>query len=612
MLANLPSGYKCNGEGSLFCPVTGRSADNPMTTHRQYGFTLTEILVTIAILAIVATLLSVPLMSAFKYIQKATAITEAKRSGVLAIEQMKTDLGNAMYVFDLPPDGSYVTCLLDTGDTTNAYGSATVSLIRYSHILDFPWTWQSNKWQLLNPDYLGRPAYHDFWAPFHLAAKTGMPPNPYLITRYAEEMPWSDAVTDFGPGTLPPCLDGKYPFNNVKSGVPALLNLQNNKPQIQRIFRNLYINVTPLGQEYDVPRFVVTPVKQSAEALAPLTDSGGNIVPTVYLSRYPLWAARNRLIDDFVETGQSGWYGMSSANVSVQTIYGIDPLNTLDMTNFGAAISAAYPLYPLGTNPFGFKVQVYDATGNLRVGTVVDSTTNKYDLRHDRHYMDWPPMERQDFLTETPAGSGHYVLDTAKLLWTKSDIDQQRKEGKLVFAQPYAVTASNPQSLSFTSTGVTGVFNTTLPAPSGGGWISEQIYLVTPPQTIVLQKSSGATTFQLAATTDPTKLNPGEYCLLHKGKYDHTSRDIAVRVPAGEAFAGSWPIDTTTSLQYTIGDLLPDDTVVATYSTRGALDVALTVSRQDRTGGVPEKTRQDFEVTVRIEAKYAIKRARGN
>jgi hypothetical protein len=78
----------------------------------------------------------------------------------------------------------------------------------------------------------------------------------------------------------------------------------------------------------------------------------------------------------------------------------------------------------------------------------------------------------------------------------------------------------------------------------------------------------------------------------------------------GSDFTGSALSETVNRTSYTICDLQPTDTVVATYSTLGMLDIGLTLSRQDRSGGRRQHSRQDYTMNLRVEARNAMRRAR--
>jgi hypothetical protein len=66
------------------------------------------------------------------------------------------------------------------------------------------------------------------------------------------------------------------------------------------------------------------------------------------------------------------------------------------------------------------------------------------------------------------------------------------------------------------------------------------------------------------------------------------------------------------NILYSICDAQPTDTVTATYSSKSALTVALTVARQDTAAGNPALSRQDCAATLRIEALNAQKCALGS
>jgi len=76
-------------------------------------------------------------------------------------------------------------------------------------------------------------------------------------------------------------------------------------------------------------------------------------------------------------------------------------------------------------------------------------------------------------------------------------------------------------------------------------------------------------------------------------------------------------VTTINPITYTICDLQPGDTtdkpgdtIVATYSTRGVLDLSMTVSRKDGSASKAEWSRIDYNNNKRINVRNAVTRAR--
>ncbi len=575
----------------------------------KQGVTLIELMVTIAVLAVVMALLAIPLMMGSSYVQKATALREAQRAGEDSSRKLKRDIETAMYVFDLPPDGSWVSMVPEApgtnGQPMDSAGNATI--IRYAQVLDFPWSGENGATSLLQPNYLTG-AYGTHYADFYSAFQgtSSIPYNPYILGRYEQLQPWNAIWGVTGYGT-----DGSFPMNKYTDTT---------RDNLWRHFRNEMISVTPYGSEWDVPVFQVTPLRLNSEALQEQLTSDGKPTYT-FTSRYPLWAARNA---DFEAAAN-----IFTAGGEANPFLGIDDY---------------LALYPQDSNPYGYAVRVYDTTGVMVYGYNTSNNT----FVHNRHFMDWPAYDRPD-VAITQA-------------WTKADIEQQRLAGKLVFVQPWKFTwiAAHP-------TGKTGADGTTpllyaeVAMPVSGAWQSPNI--TTLPHVIDV----GGTPFKLSLQTDPLKLLPAEFCLsdstfsppawkastgyklgdrvVPTTANGHSYRCISVVLPSiTSALEPTWPVTiggwvvdngitwqlddgnhaliictsaappggaAITSAPCYISDLQPGDRVIATYSTRAVLNVALAVSRLNRASGA-SKSGETFNLSVQVEAGNAARRARGN
>ncbi len=75
----------------------------PLKTHRRAAaraFTLIELLIVIALTAVLLTLLIVPLISALRYTQQAQIVTAAQDAARITKERITRELGSAVFVFD--------------------------------------------------------------------------------------------------------------------------------------------------------------------------------------------------------------------------------------------------------------------------------------------------------------------------------------------------------------------------------------------------------------------------------------------------------------------------------------------------------------------------------
>lgn len=563
---------------------------------RRYGITMIELLVTIGIMAVVMSLLVYPISTAYSYIRKTQARSEAQRQGNDLIRRMTREIAEAAYIYDIPVDGAMLTFVKSEAPVIDSNGK--VILVRYGRSLNFPWlntsTPPSYNWQLLEPNEKlitakGNTAISSlvystrrkgFYAPFHSSARHNFPNNPYIIGRYQSPAPedWNSA--------LQIAQDSQFPMNILPTGNYSTAIMQ-------RQYRNIFVPVSPLGKQWDVSRFRVIPLKVTGEALQMSADSRGGKIPTAVSSRYPLWSARNQ---DF-DRADEEWLAVN---------------NLTDITGFNDAINAAFPLYPrlaggdIKTNPFGYRILIYEKNMPGGKGLVYgEGSDNQLWVR--RHFMEWPPINRADWNPALP-------------FWSKEDIQRQRRDGKLVFAQPFTTNSLiSLQAEPYTTPdGENRIFTSAiLPIPtplatvnSAVGWDDELTYLA---GSLPTKLTVAGVTFKQANKAwqdlDPTK---NEYCYQQYRTLDwssagwqQVSRKLYFsKVLANGAIANPWT--------YLVCDLQPTDRVVVTYSTRAALDMELTLSREDPVGRTPEERRQDFNARRRITAENAVNTIRRN
>lgn len=620
-------------------------------SYNRPGFTFVELLVAMAVFALVAAMLAFPLLSALGYIEKASARQQAQVSANQAMKQMANELSTAMYVFDVPPDGSWVAFLCENSSASAQnlglpmnVGSSAINYVRYARILDFPWapiaTGASLNWRLINPDYLANSAtdinvYSHYWLPYYNNTGTASC-NPYILTRFAPtdaratwaniwQQPAGASALDPNPflSTLPAGLDGTYPM----SGYSAT-----NRTLLWRQFQDDLGAITPVGQEWDIPVFQATPLRLVSESLVLQANAGGYALPSVAVGRYPMWCGRNLDLDN-----------LSDSQLGI--LYPGRALSDLD-----ALLQSWTPLYPTRRvnpawqpgvspgmlNPYGYQVHIYDDHGNSVYGANYTSTginAGSYSMTTSRHFMDWPALDRPDWNWSAPSS----------YLWTQNDINRQRLEGRLVFAQPLvpsAAAAANlqlqlPGSYQTTFSGVPAIFtaqNQQLQLPStytagtpvvlplpAGHWQNSLTRLVAPPQRMTFTDQYGDIGIFHLVNKTPSQLAAGEFCASTTTNLNPNGAFPVYReLTFGALLTATgnnpvWGLSTQYAPQavYTISDLQPDDVVVASYSTKAVIDLALMLSRQDRAGQLAF-SRQDFTVNRRVTADNALKHARDN
>ncbi len=608
-------------------------------TRHNRGITLIELMVTIGVLALVMTLLAFPIFSAFGYIQKATARADAQHAAHTAMQALVRDLETANYVLDLPIDGSEVSVLhelstaqpnaptdaaaaqglgmaLDPGDpATNLATAGQVSVDRYGLMPAYPWVWvpataTTGSWKALAPNYqnvigsaTASDIYSSVYMPFHAnrSQNAGAAANPYYLAHtISPSALWASAVNyamdGLNAGTTP---SPAYPLQ--ESRYTSLYPDRGNQGLLQRQLRNDVDTLTPIGSEWDTVHFQVSPLRVQSEALTPQGTTGSAAV--VLLAHHPLWCGRNQDIDALLNQASPNATDFTALYHAGSAV--VDTLVRQWTPFYPLRVAGADPSV-LGTtlNPYGYQIRVFDAGGKLVYGTYFDNSILRTvpaltTAGAMRHFLDWPIIDRPGVLTD---GTNTDIPDLAS--WTAADISAERLAGSLVFAEPVA-----PQELRFA--GVAKDTAVTLPVPYSPTWDTASTYLVAAPHRITLKQGGVTRVFTRNSTTDPTTLKSTEYCLLNPTAVNASSRQVAF----GQAMNGTWTVDyggQSAKRLYTVSDLQPTDTVVATYSTRAVLDVVLTVSKRDAAGGTPEQSRQDYTIKTRVEARNAVKRARPN
>ena len=270
-------------------------------TGRVAGFTLIEILITAALLAIALGLLFIPLTSSFGYFRTGTAQADAHNAARTALDAMCRELQEAMYVqldmYDnsvvafVPPlrvDASdpnseivtpprpdwdhairYWRALHDprvnysptgrVGPTNTYYLARTV--VEYPFTTDDPWNrWNDNWAAILSAG--GAQGVHN-WAPIPRVVNSDIDYLGALRT------------TSLQPGY--PYLDIQYQLAN------GWLPLE----QAARPYRDLVVGMTPNAVDYDVTDLAFQPLVVSGEWLSP-ASGGESDDYSVYRTRYPL------------------------------------------------------------------------------------------------------------------------------------------------------------------------------------------------------------------------------------------------------------------------------------------------------------------------------------
>ncbi|MHB0938834.1 MAG: PilW family protein [Armatimonadota bacterium] len=588
--------------------------------HR--GLTLTELVVAIALFTLVLGLLGFPLISAFGYIQKAIAQSDAKTAGLKVTRQLRQEIEGAGHVFAIPPSGEWISFIPADENGSSTFGNyesaSAVSFVRYSRVLDYPWTWDkaADEWRLLQPNR-SEAAFEDQYErrhyPFYSKNVDSQRSNPYILARYQEE------DLTFRSATVT-ALDGSYPMD--QDDYWNLLDSERNQGLLLRKFRDDMVAVTPHGPDWDVSQFTVRPMRVATEALQ-RGDSDSSAVCTSVFSRYPLWAGRSRDLDEYEASLLEKFYYPLVDTMAVDQLTDLRDFINNSYSNLTLRKNPEYQLYPLypdtadgpvkaaknWRNPFGYQIRVFDRNGQLAFGFVYDNNLKKYtDSVCNRHYMEWPPIGRNDLSSNDFVSMvDFYNLNDPDVQEWKTAVMRQRAAGQVVFDQPMRVS-----SLQVASVG--SIFTAKLPTPDDTKWIDGITYLVSPSAVIKVTDESGNNeTFRLVKSAKD--FTAGTFYFPNLGGenwYSGSTREVQFKAK-GILNAGNWTVVNPTDnkpYRYTICDLQPTDTVVATYSTQGMLDLGLTLSRKDRSGAKQQNARQNYTVNLRVEARNAMRRAR--
>lgn len=465
-------------------------------------------------------------------------------------------------------------------------------------------------WSLLDPAYMPSLSTSPYivpctsaYAPFHFSS--GVSENPYVLTRYQSSLDWWDVAQVGTLRDVPAAFDPAYPLTKYDP-YRLLAHRADARATLKRRASNDLASLTPRSDDWDVPHFTIAPMRVSTETLQRTARGQQTTSSSTLVSKYPLWAARNRDMDVATNAGLTALYGVARTQLD-------DGLRTSRWwptwlpANAATMNDPARPLwwqfYPLGVNPFGYQVRIFDNDGTQVYGTTGQPDANgQYDMVVQRHFMDWPPIDRTGWDPNYPE-------------WTPQEIAQQRQEGKLVFGQP-----NRPASLAVESFMVRFSNGATQPmagcrlAIPSGNW-SSATSVVGIPDTLVLKDSSNTLTltFRAAGHHLPELFDSTQqhwYCLVEPSQLTPADERViifggAMAVPASTE---TWTVENRTDAAFMYSDLQDDDIVQVTYATRAVLDVSLTTTRRSPDKRRPEDARNDYTVNRRIYARRAVQR----
>jgi prepilin-type N-terminal cleavage/methylation domain-containing protein len=249
---------------------------------RRHGFTLVEILVTIALILVLLAMIGWPILNGMAFMEMGVARADAQSAARLAIDTMTRELAEAMYVFDIPIGGRFVAFL-----PTRSSGARVAPIepeaiaIRYWRALRDPYYAYAPFYQVgaspVDTMYVARSeipnpaARDDDWndSGGALTRATFWYPDDYTYDSQQwptaqPGYPWLEAVQLNGAGSPPPAATYQW-------------------------YRERAVGLTPNDADYDIPSFGCAPARITEEALIPWTSAFPRDYSR-YRSRYPLWA----------------------------------------------------------------------------------------------------------------------------------------------------------------------------------------------------------------------------------------------------------------------------------------------------------------------------------
>ncbi len=581
-----------------------------MAPGARRGFTLVEMLVTLALLVVVLGLLLVPVMNSLGYFRTATARADAQTAARLALDSMARELTEAMYVqldmYDSSAIAFFPPLRVDRQDPD----SEVVTPPRPD------WSRAIRYWRaLFDPTLNYNPGTHLGPGNTFFVAR-GLVPEPFTYddpwnrwnTSWAQGMSGEQGVADWA--AIPRLVNMDVDWR-ASSGQVALRNstLQPGFPYLwvqdrlakreisqadaARLYRDYVVALTPSVADYDVSELSFDPTVVSGEWLRP-AGSGATSDRSVYRARYPLWRLGAPYTgwaefseDEYVRTALQNltWardpflliyrFIPSSNTYELRAIGAFDPrsrtMKIIDpATEQEIYDTGVYP-YRTATQPFGLSVDWID--GSL--------------------HCDFPPLGDQDIMSN----SGPLVLAGSELV-------SQTLAGpptRTVFEAPLgAVWASrnagadlaafiDPESIK-------------VRIDVNGDAIPDrtlaQVY--TTPRDYLDECKVGLATPDNATPDDlkygyirlPEHLAGGTIANSCTYYVDFRWRDNGV-VPAGVALSGEKP-----------------DLVSAYYRTAAVIDISITVTRADQSATAGKRVAQSAHLTRSVKLRNLIREVR--
>ena len=271
------------------------------------GFTLVEVLITVALLGIVLGLLMLPVVNSLGYFRSATARADAQSAARAALDTMARELTEAMYVQLDMYDNSMIALVPPLRVDPDDPNSEIVTPprpdwsreIRFWRALHDPTMNYNPRGQFTptNTYFVSRTVVPDpltdddewnrwnaQWAGAETIDRGGMTAGWAAIARVVHaDLDWrfEEGQVGFRNATLQP----GFPYLAVQY---LLREGEVTDAEAARLYRDYVVALTPNATEYDVPRLEFRSTAVAGEWLRPAGE-GATTDNSVYRSRYPLW-----------------------------------------------------------------------------------------------------------------------------------------------------------------------------------------------------------------------------------------------------------------------------------------------------------------------------------
>ena len=531
---------------------------------RQFGFTLIEILVAITLLIILMGLVFLPILSAYGYVQKVRDSIELRQNTNAVISDIKDNLSKAVKVYDIAPDGSSITFVIE--DTSNP---SRAILVRYMRSLNYPFNGDGEYAKVNFADVLDSEfRLSNLYSPY---AKSFSRANPYMLGRYVNETSGNLDLYGDWLNFTPIIKDINYPINTINSG-------SDTKSFLSTKYASTLISMYPANIRYDVLNCTFTPMRVLNETLKMAKKNTNALDATYATAKYGGWAGRNSILDE-IYAGQGK---LALYNTFLASYYASDASITDENLAYDEFLSDEYRgnFYKLGANPFGYAIKIFDSRGDLVYGVRPDGT-----FVDNRHIVDWPKREL--------FGDNVGYVDGDSKYWTYRDVAKQREKGQVVFAQPIKFN-----KILISTDGTQGIFE----LPDSWKWTVngtqyvpyEKTYLVSLDVNKIKIDGVDFVRVYKESNLDDT-LTTGQFYLPNIGDTTHKSRiitfnrniedfgiilaDIQLELTSDGHIVGFAAGEEVAAV---ICDVQPTDRVVANYSTTAKIDLALSVTKSSQ------------------------------